>query len=102
MPDASNTDLKETALQAVRAMHQWGVIHKDVRLANMLFNSETNGVMMVDFERASLLELPQPPLGQPVPNKRRWESEGVDKSSRRQAERGFSEDIYTAETVFHR
>ncbi|KAJ4176114.1 hypothetical protein NW767_015555 [Fusarium falciforme] len=54
--------LEVAAVRSLRAMHQQGVIHGDVRRANMLFNAEINGVMMIDFERALLLEPPRRPL----------------------------------------
>ncbi|KAF4467396.1 hypothetical protein FALBO_5729, partial [Fusarium albosuccineum] len=99
--------LQHMAIQSLRAIHQEGVIHKDVRLANMLVNREINGVMMIDFERASLLEPPRLPLVQLIPNKRRWKPESIDcqkaankSNSRGQASREFSEDILMAETVF--
>jgi thiamine kinase-like enzyme len=97
--------LQNMAIRSLRAIHQEGVIHKDVRLANMLLNREINGVMMIDFERASLLEPPRLPLAQLVPNKRRRKLETMDhknaagKSSDR-VTREFSEDIHMAKTVF--
>ncbi|KAM5350885.1 hypothetical protein ACJZ2D_017145 [Fusarium nematophilum] len=88
--------LQNMAIRSLRAMHQEGVVHKDVRLANMLFNREINGVMMIDFERASLLKPPRLPLTQLVPNKRRWTPEAMDhknaankSSDRDQASGGF-------------
>ncbi|KAM4061387.1 kinase [Hirsutella rhossiliensis] len=51
--------LEAKALASLRAIHEEGVVHKDVRSANMLVNKETDGVMMIDFERAMLLELVQ-------------------------------------------
>ncbi|CAG9946282.1 unnamed protein product [Clonostachys rosea f. rosea IK726] len=97
--------LQNMAIRSLRAIHQEGVIHKDVRLANMLLNREINGVMMIDFERASLLEPPRLPLAQLVPNKRRRKLETMNhknaagKSSDR-VTREFSEDIHMAKTVF--
>ncbi|KAK7212726.1 hypothetical protein V2G26_019904 [Clonostachys chloroleuca] len=97
--------LQNMAIRSLRAIHQEGVIHKDIRLANMLFNRESNSVMMIDFERASLLEPPRLPLTQLVPNKRRRKPETIDrknaadKSSHR-VSRDFSEDIHMAKTVF--
>uniref|UniRef100_A0A0C4DIP8 EKC/KEOPS complex subunit BUD32 n=1 Tax=Fusarium oxysporum (strain Fo5176) TaxID=660025 RepID=A0A0C4DIP8_FUSOF len=67
--------LEDEAIRSLRAMHREGVVHKDVRLANMLFNPETNRVMVIDFERALLLKPPRRPLAQLVPNKRAWKSE---------------------------
>ncbi|KAM3547180.1 hypothetical protein MY1884_009682, partial [Beauveria asiatica] len=83
------------ALRSLRALHSEGVIHRDVRFANMLFNSETGTVMMIDFERSTLLEAPRPPLAQIVPNKRSWREARVTTAKkvsnvRRQ---GFAEDI---------
>ncbi|EXK75729.1 hypothetical protein FOQG_19506 [Fusarium oxysporum f. sp. raphani 54005] len=92
--------LEDEAIRSLRAMHREGVIHKDVRLANMLFNPETNGVMMIDFERALLLKPPRRPLAPLVPNKRAWKSETMDakkvtgdSSKRSRPSQSFSEDI---------
>ncbi|KAK6829337.1 hypothetical protein PG995_005377 [Apiospora arundinis] len=63
--------LQYEAIRALQALHQEGVIHRDVRSANMLSNAETNGVMLIDFERSSLLQPPRRPLAQLVPNKRK-------------------------------
>ncbi|KPM36116.1 hypothetical protein AK830_g10442 [Neonectria ditissima] len=104
--DSEGRLLEDKAVRSLRAMHQEGVIHKDVRIANMLFNAETDGVMMIDFERATLLKPPRRPLGQTVPNKRAWKSEemGVKKATgdthNRSQARGFPEDILMAKTAF--
>ncbi|KAJ3455527.1 hypothetical protein MRS44_017009 [Fusarium solani] len=99
--------LEGKAMRSLRAMHQQGVVHKDVRTANMLFNPEIHGVMMIDFERALLLEPPRRPLAQLVPNKRRWKPETVDcsklaekPSDRGQVSGAFSEDIGMMKIVF--
>ncbi|KAI1122562.1 hypothetical protein F5Y10DRAFT_71307 [Nemania abortiva] len=73
----------ETSLtQALRAVHNEGVIHEDVRRPNILRNPETGGVMLIDFERASILERPRRPLGQLVPNKRAWSQGTADEKGR--------------------
>ncbi|KAH7195027.1 hypothetical protein BKA60DRAFT_583946 [Fusarium oxysporum] len=102
-----NRPLEDEAIRSLRAMHREGVIHKDVRLANMLFNPETNGVMVIDFERALLLKQPRRPLAQLVPNKRAWKSEAMDvkkvtgdSSKQSRPLQSFSEDIWLAKTVF--
>ncbi|KAK1973496.1 hypothetical protein LZ30DRAFT_484883 [Colletotrichum cereale] len=99
--------IEGNAMRSLRAMHHQGVVHKDVRTANMLFNAEINGVMMIDFERALLLEPARPPLAQLVPNKRGWkpETEGFSKSAEKTSDRGqlskaFSEDIGMMKIVF--
>ncbi|KAH8656453.1 hypothetical protein BGZ61DRAFT_372293, partial [Ilyonectria robusta] len=82
------------------------VVHKDVRVANMLFIPETNGIIIIDIERASLLRPPRRPLAQLVPNKRAWKQETIDikatGGSRNQSRssRGLSEDILMAKTAF--
>ncbi|RBA17495.1 hypothetical protein FPRO05_11210 [Fusarium proliferatum] len=99
--------LQNMAITSLRAMHQAGVIHRDVRFPNMLFNREVNRVMMIDFERASLVEPPRVPLAQSVPNKRKQRSEerGSKKAvvlscDAHRASSGFSEDIINARMVF--
>ncbi|KNB19274.1 hypothetical protein FOXG_16420 [Fusarium oxysporum f. sp. lycopersici 4287] len=99
--------LEDKAIRSLRAMHREGVVHKDVRLANMLFNPETNRVTVIDFERALLLKPPRRPLAQLVPNKRARESETMDakkvtgdSSKRSRASQSFSEDIWLAKTAF--
>ncbi|KAH7215408.1 hypothetical protein DER44DRAFT_655423, partial [Fusarium oxysporum] len=100
-------NLQNMAVTSLRAMHQEGVIHRDVRLENMLFNREVNRVMMIDFEKASLVEPPRLPLAQLVPNKRKQRSEEKEcknvaalSCNARRASRGFSEDIINARMVF--
>ncbi|KAG6287818.1 hypothetical protein E4U09_005939 [Claviceps aff. purpurea] len=44
--------LVEQAEQTMDTVHGKGVLHSDVRWRNILFNSETNGIMMINFERA--------------------------------------------------
>ncbi|KAH6699540.1 hypothetical protein EV126DRAFT_443217 [Verticillium dahliae] len=58
--------LEKMAVRSLQAVHEHGVVHNDVRVANMLLNLEVNGVMMIDFERAQL-----------VPNKRTPNQEAV-------------------------
>lgn len=98
---------KGKAMQSLRAIYQLGVAHKDVRGANMLFNEEVNGVIMIDFERALLLEPLRPPLVQLVPNKRGWRPDtaesikSVGKSGDRgEASRIFSDEIGLMKIVF--
>jgi hypothetical protein len=93
--------LLNNAVRSLRAIHQQGVIHKDVRLENMLFNPEVNGIMMIDFERASLRPV-RGPLVSLVPNKRAWREDTVDGKSysRDRSNRGALNDISMAEMTF--
>ncbi|KAI6254800.1 hypothetical protein MCOR29_011249 [Pyricularia oryzae] len=74
----------------------------------MLFNTETSGVMMIDFERALLLEPPRPPLVQLVSNKRKRKPDVVYSSKswkpvgRSQVGRVFSEDLGLMKMAFDR
>lgn len=67
--------LCKSAIQSLRAVYQQHVHRKDVRAANMLFNKET-GVMMIDFERAEMLDLRCQLLTPVIPNKRPWAEGG--------------------------
>ncbi|KAG6176881.1 hypothetical protein E4U27_004739 [Claviceps purpurea] len=47
----------DEGVRALKAVHNEGVLHCDVRWGNVLFNSETKGIMVIDFERAELLDV---------------------------------------------
>jgi len=92
--------------RVLRAVHQQGVVHEDVRRPNILRNPETGDVMLIDFERALLLDRPRRPLGQLVPNKRTWSQEVVNEKSRTgcvnksKLDRRFAEDRAMASIAF--
>ncbi|GAB0134351.1 hypothetical protein EsDP_00002728 [Epichloe bromicola] len=99
--------LRDGALRSLQSMHRQGVVHRDVRVANMLFNPETNDVMIIDFERSSLRQPPRRALSQVVPNKRAWDHEpnterkGRDRVDGRHKDgRGPSQDISMARSIF--
>ncbi|RDA88447.1 hypothetical protein CP532_6623 [Ophiocordyceps camponoti-leonardi (nom. inval.)] len=48
--------VEEKADKALKACHDLGVIHEDIRLANMVVSEEGDKVMMIDFERAEIVE----------------------------------------------
>ncbi|KAF4120730.1 hypothetical protein GMORB2_2734 [Geosmithia morbida] len=75
--------LREKAALSLRAIHNNGVIHGDVRGANMLCSDEMDGIMVIDFERALLVPSPRPPLSPArSPIKRlRTEDPGQERSS---------------------
>ena len=55
--DRDNADnVLAQATSSLQAIHQLGVLHKDAMPRNMLWNTEGRGVMVVDFERAKVLE----------------------------------------------
>lgn len=69
-PDG-HEDLHGRLLRSVRRLHAWGVVHRDIRTPNVLFCRETEGVMIIDFERARLVRFPRRPLASTTPNKRK-------------------------------
>lgn len=69
--------LEGEALRSLRELHMEGVVHLDVRKVNALINHETGRVMIIDFERASILEKARRPPAL-VPNKRSWGQGGVE------------------------
>ncbi|KAJ4317082.1 hypothetical protein N0V84_007535 [Fusarium piperis] len=54
--------LEGEVVRSLRELHMEGVVHLDVRKANALLNQETGRVMIIDFERASILEQMRRPL----------------------------------------
>lgn len=58
------------------------ILGKDVRTPNILFNAVVKGNILMDFERALLLERPCRPLAQLVPNRRRRRPEERESVSR--------------------
>lgn len=94
--------LQKEAIKSLHAVHQEGVIHKDIRIFNMLYNTEIKGVMMIDFERAGL---GPPPLllERVVPNKRTWQERRTGRLGAvgwKRANREFLEEICEVEMVF--
>ncbi|KAI1636977.1 hypothetical protein F4809DRAFT_650132 [Biscogniauxia mediterranea] len=63
--------LQPMALEAMRAIHQRGVVHKDARYENILFNPQTERITLIDFERSKFVDIPRPILAPFQPNKRR-------------------------------
>ncbi|KAI0118235.1 hypothetical protein GGR51DRAFT_498548 [Nemania sp. FL0031] len=63
--------LQPMALEAMREIHQQGVIHKDARYENILFNPQTGRIMLIDFERSQIVDISRPILAPLQSNKRR-------------------------------
>ncbi|KAH9225551.1 hypothetical protein K456DRAFT_1766872 [Colletotrichum gloeosporioides 23] len=101
--DGRNGHLEEMAMRSLRAIHYQGVVHRDMREENMLFNEEVGGVMIIDFERAQLLTPPRRPLTQLVPNKRRWtpELEKGSKLSVKSTGRDGSDGVFSGDIEMH-
>ncbi|KAI1411447.1 hypothetical protein F5Y13DRAFT_165727 [Hypoxylon sp. FL1857] len=87
----------------LRAIHNNGVAHRDVRRWNVLSDPRTGRVMVVDFERASLVKPARHPLAQVVPNKRPGDGGRHEPKSRGRTvvqHDMFAEDIAETETMF--
>lgn len=99
IPVTQRKRVEDEVLRCLHAIHGKGVVHQDMRTANMLYSPETGRVLLVDFERAALLDAPRRPLAHSVPNKRRtWDQAtlGSQKDTHRKhrttSSVGFSND----------
>ncbi|POR32435.1 Uncharacterized protein TPAR_07370 [Tolypocladium paradoxum] len=103
---AAKMPLAAEVERALRSIHGQWVVHGDVREANVLVNPETQTIMIIDFERALLLQRPRDPLAPQVPNKRAWMQETPD--TKKATDRlygtngvgGFQRDIMFAKGAF--
>ncbi|KAI0448035.1 hypothetical protein F4803DRAFT_496253 [Xylaria telfairii] len=98
--------LEASLSRVLHTLHQEGVVHQDVRRPNILWNPDTRDVMLIDFERASLLDRPRCPLGQLVPNKRTRNQEIMNRKSgigcinKAKLDQRFAEDRAMARMAF--
>lgn len=67
----SAENLRRRLPHSLRSLHACGVAHRDLRPPNVLLNRETGQVMIIDFERAFLMDSTRPPLTSLAPNKRK-------------------------------
>ncbi|EGU87126.1 hypothetical protein FOXB_02353, partial [Fusarium oxysporum f. sp. conglutinans Fo5176] len=92
---------------SLTTLHRRGVIHKDIRAANILYDPRTDNVLLIDFERAVLLDKPRHPLAPLVPNKRKSRSGASQDTKvtelagdRERSEQGRRNDLAMLEAVF--
>ena len=92
-------NVTQAAAQSIQALHMRGVLHTDVRRANVLWDEETKRVMVIDFEQAVLLECPRPALG---PGENTTAGKAMLKSDEYRARLQFRmhEEIWLAQTMF--
>ncbi|KAH6653433.1 hypothetical protein BKA67DRAFT_593316 [Truncatella angustata] len=87
--------------RCLRAIHRVCVVHRDVRRTNVLRNTDTGELMLIDFER-SVVKAGRKPLGNIVPNKRSWNGQrkGTTASmySHVPGDANYEEDILQAGT----
>ena len=68
----------QEAIRTIKEIHHAGVLHKDVRRQNYLWNMERKRLMIIDFERSEVLE--SPPVFSPVSGNKRKRAEDQDSS----------------------
>ncbi|KAH8755063.1 hypothetical protein F5883DRAFT_571874 [Diaporthe sp. PMI_573] len=92
---------------SLTALHRRGVIHKDIRAANILYDPRTDNVLLIDFERAVLLDKPRCALAPLVPNKRKSRSGALQDTKvtgpagdRGRSEQGRRKDLAMLQAVF--
>ncbi|KAL2130153.1 hypothetical protein VTI74DRAFT_6826 [Chaetomium olivicolor] len=90
-------------VQSVEALHMQGVVHTDVRAANVLWDEGSGQVMVIDFEQALLVERPSPALASLVPNVKAQHTTTGKPRSKDDAKAwlGMQHDIMEASMVFH-
>jgi len=64
-------------VRAVNAIHGAGVLHRDIRMPNLLWNEETKRVMVIDFERAEIVKAIRRALLPMSPNRKRKRTLGA-------------------------
>lgn len=70
--------LTQELVRSVHAIHQAGVLHRDVSTSNALWSHEVRRVMLIDFERSAILGPPRQPLAPTISNlKRKYSSDKV-------------------------
>ena len=77
-PDGSKTSAsrdgprwKSDLVRAINAIHGAGVLHRDIRMPNLLWNTETKRIMVIDFERAEIVKAIRRALLPMSPNRKR-------------------------------
>lgn len=75
-----------------RAVHQLGVLHKDLMPRNILWNADTRQVLLIDFERAEIRRTRRV-LGALSANRKRKQADGTSGMQKP----GTHNDPFTAE-----
>jgi len=83
----------QDSVQALRAIHEQRVLHHDVFPRNMVYDKNSERLMMIDFERSEVLD--HEVLGELSPNRKRK----VVKNPKKQEADRFAEEIRALE--FH-
>jgi serine/threonine protein kinase len=94
--------VEQEVIDSVRALHRHGVVHTDLRDANVLWDGKR--VMLIDFEQAELVDPLRPALAPVVPNKRAWHGMAIGVPSGKRVKGRvhlkMEEDIMAARSIF--
>ena len=103
-PPASPVDMQQKLVAQTQQLHALGVVHRDIGRQNVLWCSENDGPMLIDFERSEVLEPLRYPRVQALIKQRRSENDPDRRKKRVQHvdSRKFllREDLFAAKSVF--
>jgi predicted Ser/Thr protein kinase len=94
---------KQEVVCSVQAIHAEGILHKDIRTENVLWNEEVGRVMLIDFERAALVDPLRRPLLPASPNLKRKRSvgKGTGSAYKNTSINRMCTEIIVAESILH-
>ncbi len=102
---ALDPDARRDLVPAVQALHRKGIVHTDIRRANLVWSGELGRLLFIDFERALLLPLRRRALAPVLPNQRaRISAAGNCKAGQQQdleAKRRRRDDLAAARSIFN-
>lgn len=58
-------------VRAINVIHKAGVLHRDIRMPNLLWNKETRRIMVIEFERVEIVKAIRRALLPMSPNRKR-------------------------------
>ncbi|ESZ96127.1 hypothetical protein SBOR_3516 [Sclerotinia borealis F-4128] len=90
-------------LHSLEMLHGMGVLHSDLRLANMLWNEEKERIMLIDFERSKILPVDsQTPLTQTSPNQKRRQHLSKEKALSKRGQNVLMDERFCVEGMIAR
>ena len=85
---ANRVYMTQLVVRSIEAIHQLGVVHRDVMPRNILWNAHLGQMMIIDFERAEI-QKPKLVLGDISPNRKRKRETKLEKQP---------DDVFVRET----
>ncbi|KAI0505678.1 hypothetical protein F5B22DRAFT_498194 [Xylaria bambusicola] len=93
--------LQRMTVETIKEIHQRRVVHNDTHYENILFNPQTGRVMLIDFERSQLLDMPRPTPDARKPNKRRRAQDSKEQTKSVDSSCNFSDDLAGVDGAFY-